>query len=124
VWERTRIVDGDLSLLITPPRVRQVAMASRRRHYRPTTAEVENASRGSRLTLTDQKGSSHRRLTTGRLEALPGIEPTHHLAALLCALRPPAAVAAWRSTSISGFDRGWVGAEAPVIAHLDELRGA
>jgi len=41
-WESTRVVDGDLSVLMTLPRLRQIAMASRR-HYRPTTAELESA---------------------------------------------------------------------------------
>lgn len=39
-WESTRIVDGDLAVLLRLPQLRRIALQSRR-EYRPTVAEVE-----------------------------------------------------------------------------------
>ena len=44
-WESTRIVDGDLSVLLELPRLRTVGMRDRR-EYRPRVAEIEEALRG------------------------------------------------------------------------------
>ncbi len=41
-WESTRIQDGDLGVLTRLPRLRQVALASRR-HYQPSVREVTEA---------------------------------------------------------------------------------
>lgn len=41
-WESTNVTDGDLSVLMRLPRLREVAMMSRR-HYRPSVREVELA---------------------------------------------------------------------------------
>lgn len=39
-WESTLVVDGDLEVLCRLPKLKTVALASRR-HYRPSVAEVE-----------------------------------------------------------------------------------
>jgi hypothetical protein len=44
-WESTRIVDGDLSVLLELPRLRQIGMQDRR-DYRPRVPEIEAALRG------------------------------------------------------------------------------
>jgi internalin A len=44
-WESTRIVDGDLSVLLELPRLRAIGMRDRR-EYRPRVAEIEEALRG------------------------------------------------------------------------------
>lgn len=44
-WESTRILDGDLSVLLTLPRLRTVALRDRR-EYRPRVSEIEAALRG------------------------------------------------------------------------------
>jgi hypothetical protein len=41
-WESTRIVDGDLSVLLTLPRLRMIGMRDRR-EYRPRVSEIEAA---------------------------------------------------------------------------------
>jgi internalin A len=44
-WESTRIVDGDLSVLMELPRLREIGMQERR-EYRPKVREIEQALRG------------------------------------------------------------------------------
>jgi hypothetical protein len=44
-WESTRIVDGDLSVLLELPRLREIGLRERR-EYRPRVAEIEEALRG------------------------------------------------------------------------------
>jgi hypothetical protein len=44
-WESTRVLDGDLSVLLTLPRLRTVALRDRR-EYRPRVSEIEAALRG------------------------------------------------------------------------------
>jgi internalin A len=44
-WESTRVLDGDLSVLLELPRLRTIGMRDRR-EYRPRVAEIEEALRG------------------------------------------------------------------------------
>jgi internalin A len=41
-WESTRVADGDLSVLLSLPRLRAIGMQNRR-EYRPSVAEIERA---------------------------------------------------------------------------------
>ena len=53
----------------------------------------------------DTREASHQRTASATVSRWSG--PAPGSLRKLCALRPPAAVAPWRSTSISGFDRRW-----------------
>jgi internalin A len=44
-WESTRVLDGDLGVLLELPRLRAIGMRDRR-EYRPRVAEIEEALRG------------------------------------------------------------------------------
>ena len=68
-WESTRVVDGDLSVLVTLPRLRQTALASRR-NYRPTTAEVKSALAGRLTPAADRRelAASRRTRSGGPVE--------------------------------------------------------
>ena len=44
-WESTRVVDGDLSVLLSLPRLREIGMQDRS-HYRPRVTEIEAALKG------------------------------------------------------------------------------
>jgi internalin A len=44
-WESTRVVDGDLSVLLSLPRLREIGLQDRR-HYSPRVSEIEAALKG------------------------------------------------------------------------------